>query len=310
MGEYAAFNARVRFSGADLMVDRNSDLYSMEGKLCLVTGATAGIGQATADALAGMGAALFIHGRDEAKLDETKAWLAGRHPSLKARSFCADYEDLIQVQTMAHSIADQGRKIDVLVNNAGAFFNSRQSTQYGVEKTLLVNHLASFMLTTELLGKEVLKNNARIVMVTSDGHRMGSIDFEDLEYRKGYFGMKGYARSKLANLLFTYELDRRLRDSDITVNAVHPGHTVTDIWRTNFGVAGPALKWIMGLFGRSPEAGADTVVYLASRPELADVSGKYFADREMRASSQLSYDEELAFKLWQVSESIVQQYRS
>ncbi len=293
-----------------MMDGKGVELNKMEDQLCLVTGATAGIGKAVADALAGLGAKLLIHGRDNSKLGETETWLIDRHPGLVVRSFCADFEDLSEVHEMAYSIAESDMQIDVLINNAGSFFNSRQGTQYGVEKTFLVNHLAPFMLTTELLGQGVLNQNARIVIVSSDGHKMGSINFDDLEYRKGYFGMKGYARSKLANLLFTYELDRRLQDSNISVNAVHPGHTVTDIWRTNFGVIGPALKWFMGLFGRTLEEGADTVVYLASDEELEGLSGKYFADRESIESSSASYDKEVAHRLWQVSEAIVQQYRA
>jgi NAD(P)-dependent dehydrogenase (short-subunit alcohol dehydrogenase family) len=288
----------------------STDYCAMDGNLCLITGATAGIGKAVADALASSGAELFLHGRNQSKLSETEVWLSGRHPGLMVRSFCADFENLSEVNELANSIIASGRKIDVLINNAGAFFNSRQSTQYGVEKTFLVNHLASFLLTTALLDQGGLRSNARIVMVTSDGHRMGSLDFDDLEYRKGYFGMKGYARSKLANLLFTYELDRRLKHSNVTVNAAHPGHTATDIWLTNFGVIGPALKWFMGLFGRTPEEGADTVVYLASDPEQAGVSGKYFADRQSLDSSRLSYNEVMSQKLWDVSDRIVNPYRT
>jgi NAD(P)-dependent dehydrogenase (short-subunit alcohol dehydrogenase family) len=277
----------------------------MRDKVCLVTGATAGIGKATVGSLVRMGAELIIVGRNEQKVQQVSTWLQGERSSAVIHILCADFEDLDQVRKLVDAIDSLHRPVDVLINNAGAFFNTRQSTSYGVEKTFLVNHLAPFLLTTGLLERGALSDAARVIIVSSDGHRMGSIDFDDLEYHRGYFGMKGYARSKLANLLFAYELDRKLRDSRITVNAVHPGHTATDIWRTNFGVVGPGLKWVMSLFARTPEEGADTVIYVATDPSLEGVSGKYFADRQVINSSPDSYDKTLASKLWEVSELLV-----
>lgn len=279
----------------------------MKNRVCLVTGATAGIGKATAGALAERGAELLITGRNEQKLARTAKWLRDEHSADKVETFCVDYVDLDQVRELVVSIESIDRQLDVLVNNAGAFYNRRQNTHYGVEKTFLVNHIAPFLLTTELVKRGLMTKTARIVIVTSDGHRMGSLDFDDLEYHRGYFGMKGYARSKLANLLFAYELHRRLNESDITVNAVHPGHTATDIWRTNFGFVGPVLKWVMRLFARTPEQGADTVIFVASAPALEGVSGRYFADRGQIRSSPQSYDETLAARLWEVSEAIAKQ---
>ena len=190
----------------------------------------------------------------------------------------------------------------MLVNNAGAFFNRRIKTQYGVEKTFLVNHLASFLLTNLLLDTIKASAPARIVNVASDGHKSGNMDLNDLEFSRFYFGMQAYGRSKLANVLFTYELGRRLEGSGVTVNALHPGHVATDIWSTNFSIFGPLLKRLMEIIALSPEEGADNTIYLASSPDVAGVSGKYFDKREAVPSSAITYDTELAQELWAVSE--------
>jgi NAD(P)-dependent dehydrogenase (short-subunit alcohol dehydrogenase family) len=167
--------------------------------------------------------------------------------------------------------------------------------------TFLVNHLAPFLLTNSLL--DMIRNSrpARIVNVSSEGHRQGSIDFNDLGFERGYFGIKAYGRSKLANLLFTYELARRLDGSQVTANALHPGHVATDMWKTNFPVIGPALKWVMGLFSLTPEEGADNSIYLASSPEVDGITGQYYIKREPAQSSPESYDAGIAQRLWEVS---------
>jgi NAD(P)-dependent dehydrogenase (short-subunit alcohol dehydrogenase family) len=146
---------------------------------------------------------------------------------------------------------------------------------------------------------------ARIVNVSSDAHKQDQMNFEDLGFERGYFGMKAYARSKLANILFTYELARRLENEKITVNALHPGHVATDIWKTSFPRIGPALKWVMRLFALTPEEGADNSIFLASSPKVAGVTGKYFVKRQVGNSSPISKDAEVAKKLWKVSEQIV-----
>ncbi len=130
------------------------------------------------------------------------------------------------------------------------------------------------------------------------------MDFDDLSFKRGYVGIKGYARSKLANVLFTYELSRRLEGKNVTVNAVHPGEVATNIWKTNFGFIGPALKWVMGFFYLTPEEGAETSIYAASSPDVEGVTGKYFSKKELTPSSPLSYDEEVARKLWEISEQL------
>lgn len=274
---------------------------SMTGKIGLVTGATAGIGRITAAALAGQGAQLVVHGRNKAKTEETVQELKASTGNQQISYLLADFSDLDQVRGLAKNFQDRYEHLHLLVNNAGGFFNKRTPTPYGVELTFLVNHLAPFLLTNLLL--DTLKNSApsRIINVSSEAHRQDQMDFENLDFKKGYFGIKAYARSKLANILFTYQLARRLEGTGVTVNALHPGHIATDIWKTNFGLIGPALKRIMGLFSLTPEEGAENSITLATSPDLEGVNGKYFIKNEPAQSSPISYDEDTARRLWDVS---------
>jgi NAD(P)-dependent dehydrogenase (short-subunit alcohol dehydrogenase family) len=192
--------------------------------------------------------------------------------------------------------------LDVLVNNAGAYFNQRHHTPYGMERTLLVNHLAHFLLTNLLL--EHLQPQARIINVASDAHMYGQFDLNDLNINKSYFGFGAYARSKLANILFTYELAKRLKGSGITVNALHPGGVTTNIFSTDFSIFGPLLKWIVSWVTIPPEQGADNTVFLATSEAVDGVTGCYFVKREAVPSSPLSQDADLARRLWEVSERL------
>jgi NAD(P)-dependent dehydrogenase (short-subunit alcohol dehydrogenase family) len=276
----------------------------MADKVCLVTGATSGIGQVTACALAALGAEVFIAGRNQRKAEETVSWIRAETGNSAVRHLLADYADLDQVRELARAFKEQTSRLDVLVNNAGGFFNSRRETPYGVEMTFLVNHLAPFLLTNLLL--ETLQNSApaRIVNVSSNGHRQGTMDFDDLGFERGYFGMNAYGRSKLANVLFSYELARRLDGSQVTANALHPGHVATDMWKTSFPILGPALRWVMGFFALTPEEGAENTVYLAASPEVEGITGEYYVQLEPAQSSPLSYDEGVARRLWEVSERL------
>lgn len=277
----------------------------MLGKVCIVTGATAGIGKITATALAAQGAELIITGRNQQKTEATAQQIKSETGNESVQYLLSDFSDLQQVRDLVTAFKEQYSRLDVLVNNAGAFFNSRIETPYGVEMTFLVNHLTPFLLTNLLLDRLQASTPARIVNVSSDGHKQGTMKFDDLGFNQGYFGMKAYGRSKLANILFTYELARRLGDSAVTVNALHPGHVATDIWKTSFPMIGPALKWIIGLFALTPEQGADNSIYLASSPEVAGITGKYFVKREPVQSSPISYDEKVAQKLWEISENLI-----
>jgi NAD(P)-dependent dehydrogenase (short-subunit alcohol dehydrogenase family) len=282
----------------------------MAGKVCLVTGATSGIGRVVATALAAQGAEVIVAGRHQPKADETVSWIKSETGNHAVRYLLADFSDLGQVRDLASAVKERSSRLDVLVNNAGTFFNTRHETPYGVEMTFLVNHLAPFLLTNLLLKTLQKSAPARIVNVSSAAHQYDTMNFDDLGFKRGYVGMKAYARSKLANVLFTYELARRLDGSQVTVNAVHPGHVATDMWKTNFPLIGPALKWVMGFFARTPEQGADTVIYLASSPEVEGISGKYFADREAVQSSPLSYDKEVAQRLWQISKDLTRLHQT
>lgn len=276
----------------------------LKDRIILITGATSGIGKAAAHLITAMGAQVVITGRNKEKLEMTVQELKSQTGNESVIYLVADFCDLDQVREMASNFEARYARLDVLVNNAGAFFNKRRETIYGVEKTFVVNHLAPFLLTNMLMETMQRSEEGRIVNVSSDAHQYGSLDFDDLELKHGYTGMKAYARSKLSNILFTYEAARRLAGSTITVNALHPGHVATNIFRNDFSFIGPALKWVMGLFSLTPEEGADNTVFLATSPEVKGMTGQYFVKREAVRSSPRTYDENLATKLWQISEKL------
>jgi NAD(P)-dependent dehydrogenase (short-subunit alcohol dehydrogenase family) len=279
----------------------NYQNHNMQGKVCLVTGATSGIGKVTATALATQGAEVIIAGRNQQKAEHTVEQIKSETGNQSIYYLLADFSDLKQVRDLAATLIDRFTQLNVLVNNAGAFFNTRRVTSYGVERTFLVNYLAPFLLTNLLLETIRSSTPGRIVNVSSDAHMYATMNLDDLEYQRGFSGMKAYGRSKLANIMFTYELTRRLAGSEVTTNALHPGHIATDIWRTNFSVIGPVLKWFMSLFALTPQEGADNTIYLASSTEVEGVSGKYFIKREPAQSSPESYDEAKARRLWEIS---------
>jgi NAD(P)-dependent dehydrogenase (short-subunit alcohol dehydrogenase family) len=274
----------------------------MNKKLILITGATAGIGEAASYALAAQGHGLILVGRNREKAEKVVEQIRAQTGNQTIHFLVADFSDLEQVRQLAEQVKTQFPKLDVLVNNAGAVFMRRNKTKYGVEKTFLVNHLAPFLLTSLLL--EHLQEHARIINVSSRSHLSGRIDFNDLNFDNFYFGTTAYGRSKLANVLFTYELVRRLRDKKITVNALHPGRIGTDIFKADFSTLGPLIKWIVARVSLTPEAGADNTIFLATSAEVEGITGKYFVKREAVPSSTLSYDKDLAKRLWEVSEKL------
>lgn len=282
-----------------------SDKQPMQGKVCLVTGGTSGIGKVAATALASQGAEVVITGRNPQKTRDCAEGIQAETGNDSVQYLLVDYSDLHQVTKLAAAFKNRYSHLDVLLNNAGTYCNTRIRTDYGVEKTFLVNHLAPFLLTNLLL--DVIRSSApaRIVNVASAAHHFATLNFDDLGFEHGYFGFSAYARSKLANILFTYELARRLEGSGVTVNAVHPGHVATNIWNNDLSIFGPVIKLINRLIAITPQQGADTLIYLASSPDVAQVTGKYFIKRKAVSSSALSRDKNAARKLWEVCEKLV-----
>jgi retinol dehydrogenase-14 len=272
----------------------------MAGRTVLVTGGTGGIGRATALGLAEMGAHLAITGRDrgraEAAAREIRAVAGGQ-----VEVFVADLSAQAEVRRLAGEVLQCLSRIDVLVNNAGGYWNTRHLTADGLERTFAVNHLAPFLLTGLLLDRLKHSAPARVVTVSSNAHATGQIDFGDLQGERSYSGARAYSQSKLANVLFTYELARRQPATCVTVNALHPG-----VVRTAFGAEDPSgiqrlFIPVMRPFMKSPARGAATSVHVASAPDLEQVTGGYFAAGRLRSSAARSYDEAAAARLWQVS---------
>ena len=275
----------------------------MDKKLILITGATAGIGEAAAYSLAAQGHELILVGRNPQKTEKVAQQIRMKTGNTAVHALVADFVDLEQVRQLAAQVKQKFPPLDVLINNAGTVFLRRYKTKYGVEQTFLVNHLAPFLLTNLLLDH--LQGPARIINVSSGSHLNGELDLTDLNMDKSYFVMSAYARSKLANVLFTYELARRLGNTKITVNALHPGRVGTDIFKANLPILGPLIKWMVARVSLTPEEGADNTIYLASSEDMEGVTGKYFVKREAVPSSPLSYDKRLAKQLWEVSEKLV-----
>jgi len=273
----------------------------MDGKVCVVTGATSGIGKAAATALARMGAQVVLVGRDRGRAEATAAQVG----SVATQPPVVDIADLgamDQVRALAERLAALDR-IDVLINNAGLVLGERRGTPDGFEHVFAVNHLAPFLLTNLLLPKLTASAPARVITVTSDAHSAARLDLDDPNLEHGWDSWRSYANSKLANILFTRELAQRLHGTGVTANCAHPG-----VVRTGFGRdARPLLRLGVTLarpFLLSPERGADTIVYLASSPGVADETGGYYVRRQRREPSAAARDDAAARKLWQISEEL------
>ncbi|MGA2793513.1 MAG: SDR family oxidoreductase [Roseiarcus sp.] len=275
--------------------------HEMQGKICLVTGATLGIGKETALGLARKGAHVVIVGRDESRTRQTAAWIAKESGNAQVDFLVADLSSQAEVRRLAAAFASIYPRLDVLINNAGAIFTKRELTVDGVERTWALNHLAEFLLTKLLLDKLAASAPARIVNVSSDAHTGGAIAFDNLQGEKKYGGMRAYAQSKLANILFTFALARRLAGKGVTANCLHPGVVATGFGHNTPGLVNTLLS-LARPFLLTPEKGAATSIYLASSPEVANVSGKYFVKCKPAASSKLSTDVALQEKLWELSE--------
>jgi retinol dehydrogenase-12 len=273
----------------------------MDGKVCVVTGATSGIGKATAAALARLGATVVLVGRDRSRTEAAAAEISSVSAS-PPRAEIADLASLEQVRELAGRLAGLER-IDVLVNNAGLVLGERRTTRDGFEHMFVLNHLAPFLLTSLLLPKLTASAPARVVTVTSDAHSAARLDLTDPNLEHGWDSWRSYANSKLANILFTRELARRLDGTGVTANCAHPG-----VVRTGFGrEARPLLRLgvtIARPFMASPERGADTIVYLTSSPDVAGETGGYYVKRQRREPSAAARDDAAARKLWEISETM------
>jgi retinol dehydrogenase-14 len=281
-----------------------TDAGPIDGKTVLITGATSGIGRATAFGLAAMGAQLAITGRERSRVEAVAGEISTVHGGT-VRFFVADLSAQQEVRRLAHNVLDQLPQIDVLINNAGGCWNSRHATADGLERTFAVNHLAPFLLTQLLLDRLKGSSHARVVNVASNAHALGRIDFADLQGAHSYSGARAYNQSKLANVLFTNELARRLAGTTVTANSVHPG-----LVDTNFGADDPGhlqrlIVPLLRPFMRAPVQGAATSVRVASAPELEHTTGRYFANLRPRRSARRSHDEAVALRLWRVSDGLV-----
>ena len=281
----------------------------MNDKLFLITGATSGIGKVTARALAEQGARVVVGARSQQKAEKTVAWIKAETDNKTVDYLLADFASLEAVREMAAQFKERYDRLDGLINNAGAYYATRQESADGIELTLAVNHLAPFLLTHLLLGLLRASAPARIVNVSSAAHQGATMDFDNLEFESGYSQIGAYGRAKLGNILFTYELARRLEGSGLTANALHPGIVATNIGSNNLPVYGRSLrklaKKVVNRAALSAEEGAETVIYLAASPEVEGVTGRYFYKKQPVESSPLSYDEGVQRRLWEVSAELV-----
>ncbi len=267
----------------------------MKDKTILVTGATDGIGRQTALELAQRGAHVLLHGRNPKRAPAVLAELRHRTGNERLEYLNADFAALAEVRALAEAVLARYDRLDALINNAGVFMPQRQLSRDGLELTFAVNHLAPFLLTNSLLPRLKRSAPARIVIVSSTTHQGEHLDFDDLQSEQRYDGYTAYARSKLANVLFTYALAERLKGTGVTANALHPGAVSTKLLHAGWGAGGASVA-----------AGAATPVYLATAPEVEGVTGRYFANQRPTRSAPATYDRALQERLWAASEALVQ----
>ena len=277
----------------------------MAGKVVLITGGTGGIGKATAIGLATLGARVGITGRDLARAEQAAADIrtASGNPAVDA--FAADMTSQAEVRRLAAAVLDAYPRLHVLVNNVGGFWAHRHPTADGLERTFALNHLAPFLLTNLLLDRLKASAPARVVTVSSGAQSMGRIDFDDLQGALNYSGQRAYNQSKLANIMFTNELARRLDGAGVTATSVHPG-----VVRTNFGAEDQA--WFFTIISRvvrpllkTPAQGAKTPIYLASSPDVDGISGQFFVNRKPKTANKVAYDTDMTARLWRGSADLV-----
>ena len=277
----------------------------MRGKTCIITGATGGIGLETAAQLGALGARLVLVGRDRYKGNDAIGRLRADVPGVAVEMHYADLSRPDEIRRLGVALLDTASRIDILVNNAGALFANRSSTSDGLELTFALNHMGYVRLMALLRDRLIASAPARVVNVASEAHRGSHLDFEDLQCFRRYSGWKAYKRSKLANILFTRELARRLEGTGVTANCLHPGFVATSFGDNNRGF------WRLGIgIGKLVAAipvrrGAETPVYLASSPDLDGISGKYFSKCRERQPDAAAEDDKTAARLWKESERLM-----
>ncbi len=273
----------------------------MHGKTVFITGATSGIGEVAAVRLAEKGARILFTARDQSRADATVKKLQQANGAADHAVHIADLSLLAEMKRVGEAAAAEPQ-IDVLINNAGALFNTRVETADGLEKTFALNHLSYFVITNLLLPR--LKPGARIISTASGAHRRAQLNFKDLQTRRGYSGFSVYAKSKLCNVLFTRELARRIAGSGVTANCLHPGFVATRFGDQSGGITSVFVKLAKPVGAISPEEGAKTILYLATSPEVADVSGEYFYECKVDTPSAEARNDQDAVKLWDISAEI------
>jgi NAD(P)-dependent dehydrogenase (short-subunit alcohol dehydrogenase family) len=278
---------------------------TLQGKTIVATGATSGIGEKAVEALAAQGARVLFVARDPARAQATQARLETFAPGRGHKAYIADLSAVREGKRVGAEIAAAEPSIDVLVNNAGATYSDRRVTAEGLERTFALNHMSYFTLTAMLLDRLKAAPAARIVSTASRAHFGPGLDFDDLQAEKSFSGWRAYQRSKLANVLFTRELARRLKGTSVTANCLHPGVVASRFADEAGGWTAPVFGLAKRLIGISSEKGADTIVYLVSSPEVAGVSGEYFAKRRVAPISQAARDDAAARRLWEVSEALM-----
>jgi retinol dehydrogenase 12 len=276
----------------------------LEGKVFLVTGATEGIGKAAALAFAKRGATLVLVGRSREKSERVVKEIKEASGNDHVELLLGDLSKIAETRAVAEAFRAKYDRLDVLVNNAGGVFTSHQLSADGIEMTFALNHMAYFVLTTSLLDLLAKTPKARVVSTSSGAHHMGKMDLATVAKRNGKAGFGAYGDSKLANILFTRELARRLEGTSATATCMHPGYVRTAFGHNNGKAAAMIAKALAALFARTPEKGAETIVWLATSDEAASYNGEYFADRGVARTSKLARNEDLAKGLWELSEKL------
>jgi NAD(P)-dependent dehydrogenase (short-subunit alcohol dehydrogenase family) len=275
----------------------------MTGETVVITGGTSGIGKIAAERLAQMGARIVLIARDGSRAEATLRRLCECGPKLSHTVHYADLTRLIEMKRVAAQIASQEPRIDVLINNAGALFATRQVTKDGLEYTFALNHMAYFVVTEGLRERLQASAPARIINTASTAHHGATLDFDDLQSRKNFSATKAYGRSKLCNFLFTRELARRLHGTGVTANCLHPGFVATRFGDQSGGLISGFI-WAAKFFAISPEEGAQTIIHLASSPDVTEKTGKYFEQCRARTPSLEARDDRAASLLWERSAAL------